>query len=255
LIFRFCRAAGFSEDKVRGIKLTPAWWDRSLHDAHTVAPEPIGVVLAMQSTQEGQQPALNSEVVLPAFARHYGYPAGSPEIEFFTEHAAADIERCRRSLRARRSTVREPYRYRESGLGSVGLVGVTVYACPQCHEEAAEIPRVGLLHQAIAEVLLTRRGPLAGDELRFLRKHAGIPAAQFAELLGIDPAHLSHAEHGKRGLGVPTERLVRAVIAAAMKRTNVSEMLLTAPGAAALRAREKPALFMIRGNVWRRQAA
>lgn len=96
LIFRFCRAAGLSEDKVRGITLTPAWWGRSLHYAHTVAQEPIGVVLAMQSTQEGQQPALNSEVVLPAFARHYGYPAGSPEIEFFTQHAAADIEHSQR---------------------------------------------------------------------------------------------------------------------------------------------------------------
>ena len=50
----------------------------------------------MQATQEGQQPALNSEVVLPALARHYGYPAGSPEIEFFTEHAEADIEHSRR---------------------------------------------------------------------------------------------------------------------------------------------------------------
>ena len=63
---------------------------------------------------------------------------------------------CQRSLRARRSTVREPYRYRESGLRAVGLVGVTVHACPQCHEEAAEIPKVGLLYQAIAEVLLTK---------------------------------------------------------------------------------------------------
>jgi pyrroloquinoline quinone (PQQ) biosynthesis protein C len=58
--------------------------------------EPLGVVLAMQSTQEGQQPALNTEVVLPALARYYGYPAGSPEIEFFTEHAEADVEHSQR---------------------------------------------------------------------------------------------------------------------------------------------------------------
>jgi len=96
LIFRFCRAAGLSEREVRSTALTPAWWGRSLHYAQTVAQEPIGVVLAMQSTQEGQQPALNTEVVLPAFARHYGYRAGSPEIEFFTEHAEADIEHSQR---------------------------------------------------------------------------------------------------------------------------------------------------------------
>ena len=96
LILRFCAAAGLSQHEVHTIRLTPAWWGRSLHYAHTVAQEPIGVVLAMQSTQEGQQPALNSEVILPALARHYGYPAGSPAIEFFTEHAAADIEHSQR---------------------------------------------------------------------------------------------------------------------------------------------------------------
>jgi pyrroloquinoline-quinone synthase len=96
LIFRFCRAAGLSEAEVRGIEMTPAWWARALHYYQTAVQEPIGVVLAMQTTQEGQQPALNKEVVLPAFARHYGFPPGSPEIEFFTEHAEADVEHSRR---------------------------------------------------------------------------------------------------------------------------------------------------------------
>ncbi len=96
LIARFCKAAGLSEPEVGAMKMTPAWWARSLHYYQTGVQEPIGVVLAMQSTQEGQQPALNTEVVLPALARHYGYPAGSPEIEFFTEHAAADIEHSQR---------------------------------------------------------------------------------------------------------------------------------------------------------------
>jgi pyrroloquinoline quinone (PQQ) biosynthesis protein C len=96
LILRFCKAAGLSDAEVRTIELTPAWWGRSLHYAHTLAHEPVGVVLAMQSTQEGQQPALNTEVVLPALARHHGFAAGSREIEFFTEHAEADIEHSQR---------------------------------------------------------------------------------------------------------------------------------------------------------------
>ena len=50
----------------------------------------------MQSTQEGQQPALNTEVLLPALSKHYGFAPGSPEIEFFTEHAAADVEHSKR---------------------------------------------------------------------------------------------------------------------------------------------------------------
>jgi pyrroloquinoline quinone (PQQ) biosynthesis protein C len=96
LILRFCKAAGLSADEVRTTKMTPVWWGRALYYYQTGVQEPIGVVLAMQSTQEGQQPALNTEVVLPALAKHYRFAPGSPEIEFFTEHAAADVEHSRR---------------------------------------------------------------------------------------------------------------------------------------------------------------
>jgi len=98
MIFRFCKAAGLSADEVRNIRMTPAWWGRSLHYATVNMTEPLGVVLAMQSTQEGQQPALNDEVVLPAFEKHYGYKRSAPEVEFFAEHAVADIEHSRRQL-------------------------------------------------------------------------------------------------------------------------------------------------------------
>jgi pyrroloquinoline quinone (PQQ) biosynthesis protein C len=96
LILRFCKAAGLSPEEVRAVKMTPVWWGRSLYYYQTGVQEPIGVVLAMQSTQEGQQPALNTEVVLPALCKHYGFAPGSPEIEFFTEHAAADVEHSKR---------------------------------------------------------------------------------------------------------------------------------------------------------------
>jgi pyrroloquinoline quinone (PQQ) biosynthesis protein C len=98
LIFRFCRAAGYSEEAVRKIHMPPAWWARSLYYYHTVETEPVGVVLAMQTTQEGQMPGLISEVLLPAFEAHYGFRPGAPEIEFFTEHDAADVEHSRRQI-------------------------------------------------------------------------------------------------------------------------------------------------------------
>lgn len=122
LIFRFCRAAGLSEAEVRGMKMTPAWWARSLHYFTTAREEPIGVVLAMQTTQEGQQPALNKEIVLPAFARHYGYPTGSPEIEFFTEHAEADIEHSQRQAAL-------CARYLEGGAMTARALEVAEQAC------------------------------------------------------------------------------------------------------------------------------
>jgi len=73
LILRFCRAAGLSEDEVRSMKMPPAWWARSLYMYHTTATEPVGVILAMQTTQEGQMPGLIGEVLLPAFEMHYGF--------------------------------------------------------------------------------------------------------------------------------------------------------------------------------------
>jgi len=96
LIFRFCRAAGLSDEDVRNMKMPPAWWARSLYYYHAVATEPVGVVLAMQTTQEGQMPGLIGEVLLPAFEKHYGFKRTAPEIEFFTEHDSADIEHSRR---------------------------------------------------------------------------------------------------------------------------------------------------------------
>jgi pyrroloquinoline quinone (PQQ) biosynthesis protein C len=99
LILRFCRAAGISDDEVRSTKMPPAWWARSLYMYHTTATEPVGVILAMQTTQEGQMPGLIGEVLLPAFEKHYGFKRTAPEIEFFTEHDAADVEHSRRQIK------------------------------------------------------------------------------------------------------------------------------------------------------------
>jgi pyrroloquinoline-quinone synthase len=96
LILRFCRAAGLSDEEVHNMKMPPAWWARSLYYYSTVATEPVGVVLAMQTTQEGQMPGLIGEVLLPAFEKYYGFKRSAPEIEFFSEHDAADVEHSRR---------------------------------------------------------------------------------------------------------------------------------------------------------------
>jgi pyrroloquinoline quinone (PQQ) biosynthesis protein C len=98
MIFRFCRAAGLSDDQVRNTPMSPVWTGRNLHYVQCLREEPIGVALAMQSTQEGQQVALNVEITIPSFIKHYGYTRESPEIEFFVEHAEADLEHSERQL-------------------------------------------------------------------------------------------------------------------------------------------------------------
>ncbi len=98
LIFRFCRAAGMSDEDVEATEQLPAWRARSYFYLNTVQDMPIGVIFAMQCTQEGQQPAINAERTLPAFQKFHGYDLESPEIEFFTEHEVADADHSSRQL-------------------------------------------------------------------------------------------------------------------------------------------------------------
>ena len=98
MIIDFCRATGLSEREVRTTEMTAAWWARSLYYLNVLREEPVGVALAMQSTQEGQQVALNNEVTIPSFEKHYGFTRSSPEIGFFVEHAEADLEHSTRQL-------------------------------------------------------------------------------------------------------------------------------------------------------------
>ena len=98
LIYRFCEVAGLSKDAVWKTEQLPAWRARSYYYMGVVRDEPIGVIVAMQSTQEGQQPAINIERVIPAMEKFHGYTMESPEIEFFTEHAVADAEHSGRQI-------------------------------------------------------------------------------------------------------------------------------------------------------------
>lgn len=98
LIFAFCRAAGLTDDEVRTIQRTPAWWARTLHYVGCQRDEPLGVALAMLSTQEGQQVALNRDLTIPALQEHYGFAIDDPAIGFFVEHAEADMEHSTKQL-------------------------------------------------------------------------------------------------------------------------------------------------------------
>ncbi len=98
MIFDFCNAAGLGDEEVKNLTIGPAWHARRLHYAHTLRDEALGVTLAMQATQEGQQPALNKEVTIPSFVEHYGFDRDAKEIAFFVEHAEADEEHSERQM-------------------------------------------------------------------------------------------------------------------------------------------------------------
>lgn len=98
LITRFCRVAGLSDEKVKATEQLPAWRARSYYYINTVREEPFPVIVAMMSTQEGQQPAINGERCLPAFTKHHGYKEDDPDIEFFSEHHVADADHSSREI-------------------------------------------------------------------------------------------------------------------------------------------------------------
>ncbi|MDC0032961.1 iron-containing redox enzyme family protein [Alphaproteobacteria bacterium] len=106
LIYRFCEVAGISKENVFKTEQLPAWRARSYYYMNVVREESIGVIVAMQSTQEGQQPAINIERVIPAMEKFHGYTMESPEIEFFTEHAIADTEHSGRQIELVKELIR-----------------------------------------------------------------------------------------------------------------------------------------------------
>ena len=170
-----------------------------------------------------------------------------------------NCEKCQKEMKRRLATPEKPYHYTLSGLKGLRLIGIEVFHCPGCVRESPIIPKIGQLHEAVARTLLKKEGLLTGDELRFLRKHMGVPSQALAELLGVDPSHLSRFENGAyENLGAPTDKLARATLAASGGGMEAREVLLRRAEALARRRQWKQTFAMER-NHWRavqeRQAA
>jgi transcriptional regulator with XRE-family HTH domain len=159
----------------------------------------------------------------------------------------------------RNATAEKPYAYAIGGLPGVALIGIRLRLCERCGSESPLIPRIEELHRVIARDLLRKQSLLTGDELRFLRKHAGFPAAPFAALLRVTPAHLSRFENAHEGnnLGAPADRLARALVATASAGEDAREVLFARSDAP--RRRPEPfkpacAAFRLVRNRWRHAA-
>jgi pyrroloquinoline quinone (PQQ) biosynthesis protein C len=98
LILRFTRVAGMTDDEVKATIPLPGFRARSFYHIHVLREEPFAVIVAMQATMEGQQPAINGERTLPAFQKYHGYKLDDPAIEFFTEHYLADADHSNRAI-------------------------------------------------------------------------------------------------------------------------------------------------------------
>lgn len=134
---------------------------------------------------------------------------------------------CNVEMEKRHATDAHPYVYKNSGLSAVMLSGIDVYRCPNCEVESPVIPEIAKLHESLAGEIVNKPRLLRGDEIRFLRKYAALPAQKFARLLGVRPEHLSRVENGHtKSFGKNTDRLIRAFTLTAKKGREARLMLL-----------------------------
>lgn len=103
-------------------------------------------------------------------------------------------------------------RYDIGGLPHVELHGVEVTTCKACGREDIAIPRIGQLHRVIAELLVKQQRALAPVELRFLRKHVGLSAVDFAKMMGVARETVSRWETGTQPMGSVADRLARLIV-------------------------------------------
>jgi DNA-binding transcriptional regulator YiaG len=124
--------------------------------------------------------------------------------------AAVAAHVCDETAEKRLATHDVPYRYVGSGLQNVYLVGVTYYVC-ECGKQAAEIPAMRNLFDALGRTIVSKTSPLTGPELRFLRKRLGKKAVEFAPMVSLTPEHLSTLENSPDPVDEGRDKLVRLI--------------------------------------------
>ena len=122
---------------------------------------------------------------------------------------------CERPLETWIASAEHRYHYTESGLDNIWLEGITVYSCPNCEVESADIPDLEGLHKLLAKDIILTPLPMRGAELRFLRKEAKLKLKDFAEILGVDPKTINNLEKAVH-LSKQTDVTVRLLVISAL---------------------------------------
>jgi putative zinc finger/helix-turn-helix YgiT family protein len=113
---------------------------------------------------------------------------------------------CGHTMTTKRENV--PYK----ALPGTVLVGVEVSRCAGCGEYEVAIPAIDELDRTLASAVIRKPGRLSGAEVRFLRSYLGYSGADFAKLIGSDPATVSRWEGDKQAIGHHTDLLLRAMV-------------------------------------------
>ncbi|MGD9975879.1 MAG: type II TA system antitoxin MqsA family protein [Desulfatirhabdiaceae bacterium] len=87
----------------------------------------------------------------------------------------------------------DDHSYRESGLENILLQEIDIFRC-DCGERVVSIPAMPELNAMIGRILVQKKSPLTGREIRFLRKNMGLTGKRLSEIMGVDNATISRWE-------------------------------------------------------------
>ena len=122
------------------------------------------------------------------------------------------------------ATSDNPFRFVDSGLSDVYLVGIRYCVC-KCGKIVAEIPAIRQLLSLIARNLIEKPKSLAPEEIRFLRERLGERQIDFANEIGVCPEILSRFETGETRTHERTDKLIRLYYALASRDLILIEQL------------------------------
>jgi putative zinc finger/helix-turn-helix YgiT family protein len=108
------------------------------------------------------------------------------------------------------------YRYTECGLDSVTLENIFVFRCGKCGAIVPEIPAIGELHHVIVLMLIKKDKLLSPQEIKFLRKMAGLNGRELSATLGASASTISRWENGSRKISKKADAALRLVCFAGM---------------------------------------
>lgn len=126
---------------------------------------------------------------------------------------------CYECGKGKMSSSNDAYRYYESGLPNVVLLGVTVDRCKECGAEYVSIPDIEGLHRVLAMAVINKDGRLTPAEIRFLRKSLGWSGADFARKFHVSQPAVSkwESESSGHGMSKANELRLRDMVALGQK--------------------------------------
>jgi len=130
-------------------------------------------------------------------------------------------------------------------LPDVRVDGLEAATCPVCGEEYLSLVRFDELTRLVNASLIEKPGRLAAGEVRQLRSALGLQGKQLAELLGVNPEHVSRWETGRAPISALGDRLLRMLVA--------MHLGLPRPDLAAITSAASPMkLQFVLGRKWKR---